>query len=144
MYIKEYHQAKKVNKSHIDIMQIILKMKNKKMNKKNKIWKKIVKHIAISQNNRKTNKLKEANLHIQEIIGNKKIQKYQMEEAHLIKKRNNIKKNLLMLNGVKCKMKIMNKIIKILKNKKVLVLIITIDLNLFWQEGLEKLEAQEQ
>jgi hypothetical protein len=48
-------------------------MKNKKMNKKNKIWKKIVKHIAISQNNRKTNKLKEANLHIQEIIGNKKI-----------------------------------------------------------------------
>jgi len=116
-------------------------MKNKKMNKKNKIWKKIVKHIAISQNNRKTNKLKEANLHIQEIIGNKKIWKYQMEEAHLIKKRNNIKKNLLMLNGVKCKMKIMNKIIKILKNKKVLVLIITIDLNLFWQEGLEKQEA---
>ena len=30
MYIKEYHQAKKVNKSHIDIMQIILKMKNNK------------------------------------------------------------------------------------------------------------------
>lgn len=144
MYIKEYHQAKKVNKSHIDIMQIILKMKNNKMNKKNKFKKKILKHIAINQNNRKMNKLKEANLHIQEIIGNRKIQKYQMEEAHLIKKRINLKKNLLMLNGVKCKMKIMNKIIKILKNKKVLALIITIDLNLFWQEELVKQEVQEQ
>ncbi len=39
MYIKEYQQAKKVNKSHIDIIQIILKMKNNKMNKKIKFRK---------------------------------------------------------------------------------------------------------
>lgn len=112
MFFKGSHQVRMVNKN-IDTILTISKMKNNKMNRKNKILKKIAKFIANNKNNRKMNKLKEANHLNLEIIDSKKIQRYRMEEVRLIKKRNSIKKNLHMLNGIKCKMRITSKIIKI-------------------------------